>query len=376
MRNPSSDNGVTVEKIENLTFGEWKIGHAIGRGAYGVVYSVTGPNGECAAAKICRRDGTDPDRYARELRGARLYQSIPPGDGLVRLLDLRECEWGFYTVMELADDEFGVCPGESSEYRPKTLTHVIAGEKALPLTEALELGITIATGLVTLQRHHLMHRDIKPGNIIYVRGKPVLSDIGLLVEETEAASLVDTPGYVPPENFTGSGSDVYSLGLTLKAASFGRSVEELDLGPTLEADTSDPLFPAWWRILNKATHPDPSLRYHSAKALLKDLKSLHRRKFMSFGSRITSNMSTSNARIGGLVFLILLLLTCGLIIWSKAYESRRDRENARKEAEKVLQEFTHRRGEEEKAEVMRMLDKLKSDLKNTHLDLEKHSQSK
>ena len=359
-----------------IACGKWTLGQKIGQGAYGVVYLAKGPDDTTAAVKVCRKDDTDPDRYERELRGARLYQSVPPEEGLVRLLDLGVCEWGFYTVMELADDEFGVCPGESSEYRPKTLTRVIAGEKALPMPDALELGITIATGLVALQRHHLLHRDVKPGNIIYVRGKPVLSDIGLLVEESEAASLVGTPGYVPPENFTGASSDVYSLGLTLKAASFGRSVEELDLGPTLEADTSDPLFPAWWRILNKATHPDPSRRYHSAKALLKDLKSLHRRGFLSFGSRIASGAVQSATRIAGLVFFFLLLLMCGLIIWSNIYEYKRDREKGKKDAEAVLQEFIQRRGEEEKATARRVLDQLKSNLEETHLDLENRLNSK
>ena len=113
--------------------------------------------------------------------------------------------------------------------------------------------------------------------MIYVRGRPVLTDPGLVVEESQAVSLVGTPGYVPPENFTDAAGDIYSLGLTLKAASFGRKVEDLDKGPAQEADTGASFFPAWWRILNKATDPTPSCRYRSAKALLKDLERLQRR---------------------------------------------------------------------------------------------------
>ena len=64
--------------------------------------------------------------------------------------------------------------------------------------------------------------------MLYVCGRPVLSDPGLVVDESEAASLVGTPGYVPPEKFTDAASDVYSLGLTLKAASFGRQIEDID----------------------------------------------------------------------------------------------------------------------------------------------------
>ena len=176
--------------------------------------------------------------------------------------------------MDLADDEFERTEGSLESYCPKTLASVIKGEKALPLKECVNLAISLSKGLAALQRHHLLHRDIKPANVLYVCGRPVLSDPGLLVEESDAVSLVGTPGYVPPEKFTDAASDVYSLGLTLKAASFGRQIEDLDKGPAMEADTGAKFFPAWWRILNKATDPTPSRRYQSAKALLKDLKSL------------------------------------------------------------------------------------------------------
>ena len=257
--------------------GDWRLDCEIGHGAYGVVYAAVNSKGERAAVKVCRRDDVGEERYERELRGVRLYSAIPPQDGLVRMLELAEEQWGFYMVMELADDEFGQGVSGDRAYRPKTLASVIDGEKALPLDVSVKLGIALAKGLETLQRHHLLHRDIKPGNVIYVRGRPVLSDPGLVVEEAAAASLVGTPGYVPPENFTDAAGDIYSLGLTLKAASFGRKIEDLDKGPALEADSGAKFFPAWWRILNKATDPTPSRRYQSAKALLKDLESLNRR---------------------------------------------------------------------------------------------------
>ena len=257
--------------------GDWRLDREIGRGAYGVVYLAEDADGAWAAVKVCRRDEIGEERYARELRGARLYSAIPSQEGLVRMHELAETPWGFYVVMDLADDEFDRESPTVESYRPKTLASVIDGEKALPLGECVKLGISLAKGLVALQRHHLLHRDIKPGNVIYVGGRPVLSDLGLVVEESEAASLVGTPGYVPPENFTAAPGDVYSLGLTLKAASFGRSIEDIDKGPAIVADTGARFFPAWWRILNKATDPTPSRRYQSAKALLKDLESLRRK---------------------------------------------------------------------------------------------------
>ena len=267
-----------VQTNSQVNCGSWRLVREIGHGAYGTVYLAERDDGERVAVKVCRCDDIGGERYARELRGAKLYSSIPPQEGLVHMREFAEKPWGFYAVMDLADDEFDGNPRTFAEYHPKTLARVIDGEKALPLGESVKLGIALAKGLAALQRHHLLHRDIKPANVLYFKGRPVLSDPGLVVEEGDAVSTVGTPIYVPPEGrFTEPASDIYSLGLTLKAASFGRRIEELDKGPALEADTGAKLFPAWWRILNKATAPSPSRRYQSAKALLKDLENLRRK---------------------------------------------------------------------------------------------------
>ena len=297
--------------------GKWKLANEIGHGAYGVVYLAVGPDGERAVVKVCRRDAVGDECYARELRGAKLFRSISPQEGLVRMRDLVETDWGFYTVLDLADDEFEGLSHSAEGYRPKTLARVIAGEKALPLAACVKLALSLANGLAALQRHHLLHRDIKPGNVLYVGGRPVLSDPGLLIEESDAASLVGTPGYVPPERFTDAASDIYSLGLTLKAASFGRQVEELDKGPAMEADTGAACFPAWWRILNKATDPVASRRYQSAKALVKELKMLRIRMFLAKLSWF------SRMAIGGVLLAVVVF----------AYRADRDRRRLSDEIE-------------------------------------------
>ena len=53
--------------------GSWRLEREIGHGAYGVVYLAVSPDGERTAVKVCRRDAVDPERYSRELRGAKLY---------------------------------------------------------------------------------------------------------------------------------------------------------------------------------------------------------------------------------------------------------------------------------------------------------------
>lgn len=334
--------------------GAWTLVQEIGRGAYGVVYRAAGPDGERAAVKVCRRDDIGDECYDRELRGAKLFKSIPPQEGLVRMQDLVETEWGFYTVLDLADDEFGGSSNSSEDYRPKTLARVIAGEKALPLKECVKLAISLANGLSALQRHHLLHRDIKPGNIIYVGGRPVLSDPGLLIEESDAASLVGTPGYVPPERFTDAASDIYSLGLTLKAASFGRQIDELDKGPALEADTGAACFTAWWRILNKATDPVASRRYRSAKALLKDIRALHCR--MALPSRPRGWLLVSEIVV---LVVVWAFCVCVFVENSSGWRDVLDEIlpfSLKKEkvvAEKVLDDFIDRRVKEDMPDIKR-----------------------
>ena len=311
--------------------GQWRLVREIGHGAYGVVYLAVAPDGECAAVKVCRRDAVDPERYSRELRGAKLYRAIPSQEGLVRMRTLVETKWGFYAVMDLADDEFERTEGSLESYRPKTLASVIKGEKALPLKECVNLAISLSKGLAALQRHHLLHRDIKPANVIYVGGRPVLSDPGLIVEESEATSLVGTPGYVPPEKFTAAASDVYSLGLTLKAASFGRQIEDIDKGPAVEADTSAAQFSAWWRILNKATDPTPSRRYQSAKALLKDLNVLRVRMALPSMGIIVSAV----VAIG-----LAIVISCAwAYIEHLKQDAKQDVEAARQNLDNILNDF-------------------------------------
>ena len=336
-------------KTDQMTYGKWKLANEIGHGAYGVVYLAVGLDGERVAVKVCRRDDVGDECYARELRGAKLFRSIPPQEGLVRMRELGETDWGFYTVLDLADDEFEGSSHSAEGYRPKTLARVIAGEKALPLAACVKLAISLTNGLAALQRHHLLHRDIKPENVIYVGGRPVLADPGLLIEESDAVSLVGTPGYVPPEKFTDAASDIYSLGLTLKAASFGRQVDELDKGPAMEADTGAACFPAWWRILNKATDPVASRRYQSAKALLKDLLVLRCRM-------VLSRIFRGWLLVAVIVVLAVAVAFCVYVLNGKSDDAAvvpRGNQDAKAVAQKVLDDFEEKRVVEEMPDIKR-----------------------
>lgn len=251
----------------------------IGRGEYGVVYLARRDDGGFYAVKVVQRPAEGDIRpYERELRGVRTVRRLPPLDGLVHIHDLDEAPDGtaFAYAMDLADPELDG-PGPDEEgYRPSTLASVVAAEVALPLRECLDIGIRIASVLAQLQHRHIVHRDIKPGNVIFVRGRAVLADVGLAVDDRDAASIVGTPGYAPPERRGSAAGDVFGLGKTLYRISTGRLPDEEGLPPCVEADIDAPFFWKWMVILSKATSRDPARRYRSAKGLLRDLRRLRR----------------------------------------------------------------------------------------------------
>ena len=144
--------------------------------------------------------------------------------------------------------------------------------------EAVRILKPIAAALDYAHSKGVVHRDVKPGNVLFVRGAPVLADAGLVVDDREAASLVGTPGYEPPEHHGAPQGDIFSLGRTLWRIGTGRAPEEAGFAPCAEADTSDPDFWRFLAIVGKATSPVPERRYRSAKALRKELSGLRRRR--------------------------------------------------------------------------------------------------
>ena len=279
----------------------------IGHGEYGVVY-LAKYLGTYYALKVVRHpdnaEASRADAYARELRGVRLVRSLPKIDGLVRIHDFaqRPDDSEFAYAMDLADPEREEVGPFDDNYRPRTLASVIDAEIALPLNECLDIGIRIASVLVALQRHHVIHRDIKPGNILFVRGKAVLADIGLVIDVRDAASIVGTPGYAPPERQGSPAGDVFGLGKTLYRISTGRQPNEEGLPPCTEADIDSPYFWKWMLILSKATARDPNRRYRSAKGFLRDL---HRLRLKTSATR---RIIRRVLAIVGLVFFVAVVV--------------------------------------------------------------------
>ena len=142
----------------------------------------------------------------------------------------------------------------------------------LPFDECLQIGLSLTSALEHLHQHGLVHRDVKPSNIIFVDGQPKLADIGLVAGVDEARSFVGTEGFIPPEGPGKPQADLYGLGIVLYVMSTGK---RHDAFPEPLSDlASDPEQPRWLElnaVIHKACHADPRERYQSAGEMHADL---------------------------------------------------------------------------------------------------------
>lgn len=251
----------------------------IGEGAYGEVWLGRFPGGAWRAVKFVAGDG---ERAERERRALRLLRSLadpaapdaPLHPALMPVADLREGPGAFAYSMPVADSLRPNWRDDPAQYRPRTLAAELTGRRALPLGECLDLAEALGSGLAYLQRHCLVHRDLKPSNVLFLEGRPVLADFGLLADTREAESVVGTPAYVPKEQHGAFPADIYSLGVLLSVASTGRSAGEVGLAPVDESDRFHPLFPRWLDLLRRCTDSVPARRPQTAEGFLKELHAL------------------------------------------------------------------------------------------------------
>jgi len=209
-------------------FGNYQMERELGRGGMGTVHLAKdiGLNRK-VALKILRSDlGQDVGFSKKFLEEVEITASLAHPN-IIRVFTLGEQEGRLYLVMEHLDEP-------SMEQRMEK-------HGKLPEKDVLEIGIGIASALqFAHEETGLIHRDIKPGNILFGRGKiPKLADFGLAAGARSALQQQDeiwgTPYYVSPERLLRQPedirSDIYSLGATLYHALAGR--------PPFEAETAE-----------------------------------------------------------------------------------------------------------------------------------------
>ncbi|MFC8196461.1 protein kinase [Streptomyces sp. NPDC057298] len=175
------------------------------------------------AVKEMRIDGMDQEdartRRERTLREARATARIDHPN-VVRVYDVVDEGERLWIVMELVDG--------------RSLERVVAEDGPLTARDTARIGLELVAALGQVHAGGVLHRDIKPGNVLVERraGRVVLTDFGIAAIQnaealTMAGMLVGSPDYMAPERVSGRPqgppSDLWSLGATLCAALGGRS---------------------------------------------------------------------------------------------------------------------------------------------------------
>jgi CHASE2 domain-containing sensor protein len=258
-----------------------------GEGAYGKVWLARAKTGGWHAIKAIYRSrlGDHAEPFDREYHGVKKYQPISGlHPGLLKVDFVSEIAADhFYYIMELGDSLADGWETKSALYTPRDLARecVRQPEKRLPLKDCLRIGIAICEGLEFLHQQGVTHRDLKPQNIIFVKGQPRLADPGLLTEiktDGQQRSIVGTPGFMPPEEPGTVRADIYSLGMMLYVLATGQPPAKFpDLPSVLVSGTDAATFLQLNIIVLKACQPNPLHRHASAREICDDLQKLQAR---------------------------------------------------------------------------------------------------
>ena len=257
----------------------YRIEEVIGVGGMGMVYRAHDLQLETdIAIKVLRTEhAPDDDAMARFRREVLLTRKISHPN-VLRLHDLaQDGNLVFLTMDHVAG---------------RTLREVLA-EGPMDIQATVRLGIQIAEALAAAHDQGVIHRDLKPGNILIDDdGNALLLDFGVAramdqEQLTVAGEVVGTPAYLSPEQVRGetvsSASDIFTLGLILCEALTGRlpqsegTIDEL-LGQRASGRSIDPSrlqvdLPGWLtRVLRNCLAARPEDRYQQARALAKDLE--------------------------------------------------------------------------------------------------------
>lgn len=258
--------------------GAYTLERLLGQGGFAWVFAARRDDGNSFALKLLKpRYASDP-QFESRFRQEAIFAAELCHPNIVHIEEVGTADGVAYFAMDLY---------------PASLSARLDREATISETEAVALAIGIAQALAFAHERNVIHRDIKPDNILLAPdARPVLADFGLAravsgyVAATGFMMTVGTPAYISPEQAQGrpldGRSDLYSLGITLYRAVTGdvpfRSrdwfelarlhVEQAPDSPRLRRPELSRRFE---RIVLRllAKHPDD--RYPSAPALLEDL---------------------------------------------------------------------------------------------------------
>lgn len=203
-------------------FGEWATVKRLGAGGMAVVYKgvsvVTMNDDEAVAVKVMNPDLAQDVEYRRRFNREVQISRTLDHPNVVRMIDFGEQDNILYLSMEYIQGE--------------TLRDLLP-EKGFPLPEAMGLALGIVQGLIHAHQRGVVHRDLKPDNVMVTNNNKLVKvmDLGLAKREesenvTRTGDTFGTPAYMAPEQITGGSllpaTDQYALGVMLFEMVTGR----------------------------------------------------------------------------------------------------------------------------------------------------------
>jgi predicted Ser/Thr protein kinase len=231
-------------------YGRYELRSELGRGTSGVVYKAHDPKlDRLVALKILRPELVSLEEAGVGFKQRFHQEAVAAGrlthPAIVAVHDVGEAENRPFMVMEYIEGG--------------TLADLLLGGQPLPLADAVEIVLQVSAALDYAHRHGVVHRDIKPRNILVGPGVTKVTDFGtariLGTSHTMTGTMLGTPAYMSPEMVRGQAadprSDLFSLGVVLYETITG-------VNPFNAADLAAVLY----RIVNIDA---PSVRHHSAE---------------------------------------------------------------------------------------------------------------
>ena len=339
LSNDDADPARDIKKSERAAtmlgeLGDYELLEEIGRGGQGVVFRARQKSlNRTVALKVISLGQWASKAHLRRFRLEAEAAAKLEHPGIVPIHEVGERDGSCYFSMKFVEG------GQLDE---------VARREPMPIRRAVELIAKVARTVHYAHEHGILHRDIKPGNILLdAKGEPHLTDFGLarLVESessvTNTVDVLGTPSYMAPEQAVGNSAaissvtDVYGIGAVLYQLltghppfAGGATYETIKL--LLDSDPRQPrlLNPKIDRDLSticlKCLEKDPKRRYSSALALAEDLE--HWLKHEPILARHTgfpargAKWVRRNPSISVLTAMLLALATpLGVIIWKSEF---------------------------------------------------------
>lgn len=265
-------------KIGMMIGDRYEILEKIGTGGMSDVYRAKDHKlNRPVAVKVLKQEFSENDNFVSKFRVEAQAAAGLMHPNIVNVYDVGDENGIHYIVMELVD---GI-----------TLKRYIEKKSRLSVKEAVSIAIQVAMGLEAAHNNHIIHRDIKPQNIIISKeGKVKVTDFGIAkaaTSNTITSNVMGSVHYTSPEQARGgysdAKSDVYSLGITLFEMLTGRlpfngdttvaiAIKHIQEELPSPAEFSDEIPISVEKIVMKCCQKSPDRRYQSAAELIADLK--------------------------------------------------------------------------------------------------------